>query len=156
MVAITWYSFFRFLHVTCAILAIGPHFVLALMVKHMGKNPESVPTVWPLLEKAGLFPGIGGPLMLVTGLLMIAFSGSGWNAFGQLWLTGSLAIFVFAVIWIRFRIDPAFKAMLAAIQGGPIKPEEVRVLSDRVNAALNVHSVAFMVIIILMILKPTL
>jgi hypothetical protein len=155
MLTITWVSFFRFLHVASAIFFIGPHFVLALMVRHILKNPESAPTLLPLVDKAGLFPAIGAPMMFVTGLLMIAF-GNGWSAFRELWLSGAVVIFLLMFLNSAVRVGPAFKAMTEALQNGPIKPDEFKVLSGRMNAGMHVQSVAMVLIVILMILKPTL
>jgi hypothetical protein len=154
--AIDWYSLIRFVHVVSAIFLVGPHFVLALMIRYMRRNPESSPTVLPVLEKAGRYPGIGGPLMVITGLLMVALGNGGWSALGELWVAGSLILFLFTAIWVNVGIAPAFKAMTETIKGGPIKPDELKVLCGRVIARINVESVALVVVVILMILKPTL
>lgn|GEM_PF-5148795 len=153
---ITLYGFIRFLHVFCAIAAMGPHFVTVFLLRHMSKNPESVPVLAPLTTRIAMFPKHGAILMLLTGVLIVALNPAGWVMFEELWLAGSMVLFLFNVIYGRVKVDPAGKALAATLAKGPVKAGEVGALTARLESAFHPMTISLVLIIILMIFRPAL
>lgn len=156
MFAVTLYSLFRFLHVVIAIVAMGPHFAIMVLFRHMGKHPESAPALVPVLGRLAKFPKHGGMAMLLTGVLMVALNPTGFALFKQPWLALSLALFIVNVALGAGKVEPAVKELGAALSQGPVKPEQVTATLKKVNATFHIMTAVLVVIIVLMIFRPAL
>lgn len=151
----TSYGLFRLLHVVFAIIAMGPHFATIFMFRHMARNPESAPSLFPLLSRVMKFPKHGAMAMLATGVLMIAVSGSR-SSFEQPWLAASLVLFLFNVIYGLVKLEPTAKRMGEALAAGPVKADQVGQLAKQMDSTFKAMTFSLVLIIVLMIYRPTL
>lgn len=151
----TLYGLFRFLHIVFAIAAMGPHFATGLMFRHMAKNPESAPTLLPVIVRISNFPKHGGMAMLLTGLLMVPLHPAGYALFKQPWLAASLILFIFTAAYGSAKLEPMAKELTAAMGQGPVKAEQVTAMTQRMNAGSNLMTLTLVAIIVLMVLRPS-
>ncbi|MFZ5815231.1 MAG: DUF2269 family protein [Bacillota bacterium] len=150
------YQLLRFLHIFTAIAAMGPHFASVILVRHMAKKPESVPSLMPILGRLINFPKHGAMAMLVTGIAMVAAHPAGWGMFKELWLMLSMILFFVNLIYGRAQVEPAAKQIGAAMAAGPVKAEEMAPLTKKLDSHFLVMTIVLVLIIVLMIYRPTL
>ncbi|MFZ5827231.1 MAG: DUF2269 family protein [Bacillota bacterium] len=144
------------MHVFFAIAAMGPHFATIFLFGHMARNPESAPTLFPLVNRIMNFPKHGAMAMLLTGVLMVALHPAGWGMFKELWLAGSMVLFVFNVVYGRVKLEPVAKRLGGALAAGPVKAEEIGAMARQIDSSFHVMTLALIAIIALMIVRPTL
>lgn len=152
---VTLYGFFRFLHVVSAIFAMGPHFVLSILLKHLEKEPESAPALHRVLDTVTKMPKHGAMLMLLTGVLMVATGSAGWAAFKEPWLAASLVLFFFTAIYGRVKGEPAGKKVTEMVKQGNIQPDHLRSLTRQMSSAISVMGICLVAIVVLMVVRPT-
>lgn len=156
MFALTFYGILRFLHVVLAIVAMGPHFASIFIWRHINKNPESARSFMPVLATLAKFPKHGGMAMLLTGVLMVAVSGSGFAMFKELWLALSLVLFIANVVLGAARMEPAAKVLGMSLAQGPVKPEQFAGMMAKVSGTSRLMTAILVAIIVLMVFRPTL
>lgn len=148
-----------FLHVLGAIL-FGSGVIVA-GIAHEAARRRYVPGEIALLLGSARFGvllvGIGGLLLLGSGLWLVEASGAG---FGARWVQAALGLFLLAaVLGAAGGRRPKQARLLAARlarEGKPTGPELRRLLGDPVSLLLNYVSAALVVaILVLMIWKPT-
>jgi len=96
---------------------------------------------------------IGGTLLLISGLWM-GFLNPYW--FTQGWYVTSLVLFLIALAFGPFLLKPKstpIKKLLKEHEGEEI-PEEYYVLSKKLFRVEHIENAIFIIIIVLMILKP--
>jgi hypothetical protein len=143
-------------HVLSAIIGIGPTYAFLIIFRKNQSAPELKFSLkmGKILE---LFPKILGSLAVVTGLTLF-FVGE-YGAFTQLWLVGSLALFVIVQViviaiaprWInsltKWVEDPANQTFQA------LPSPQASQLSKALNSS-RLASFIGLVLLIFMILKP--
>lgn len=149
------YALFRALHVVIAIFAMGPHFVAPILLRQINRNPESAPSLLPLLVKVGNLPKHGAPMMLLTGVLIIWSSSTGWSLFQQPWLIAALVLFFATMIYGKVKAEPVGKQLEEAVARGGLKAEEVGALARQLNMNFSVMGVGLVAIVLLMIFRPS-
>lgn len=150
------YALLVFVHVLVAIAAMGPHFANLLLIKHMARHPESAPTLAPLVGRLAKLPKHGGMAMLASGILLVWLNPAGWGMFKEFWLAASMALFVVNFLYGRFKAEPAGKELGMAAARGNLTAEGVSALAARMDSHLTVMTVILLLIIALMVFKPTL
>lgn len=154
MVALTTYTFFKFLHVLLAIVAVGFNATYGILLGRAAREPEHAGHVLrtvKFLDDRVANPAYG--LLLVTGLVMVAV---GDVDVTQFWLATALVLYAFAVLVGLLVYTPTLRGQIRALDSGGAASAEFRRLSTRgafLGAVLGVDVVA---IVFLMVTKPTL
>jgi uncharacterized membrane protein len=140
------------LHVLAAIIGIGPAFVLPVLGKS-AKSGSQLRFVFGLIEKVNKFPKIGGITLLVTGILLMIVSKTG---FSLMWLNLSLLLFIIIEVIIIGFVEPRMKKVAKLVmssQGDTIPTGFADSMKRIAPLEGTVHLLTFL-IIILMVVKP--
>ncbi|TWE04980.1 putative membrane protein [Neobacillus bataviensis] len=149
---ISFYKIIVVIHIFSAIIGMGPGFILTTVVKS-GNNMTELRHSYRLRHKLHIFVMAGGTLLLITGLTMGFLNPS---LFRMGWYVTSLILFLAALAIGPLVLSPRskpVKALLAEHQGEEI-PEEYWRLSKMLFRYEYLENVIFIIIIVLMILKP--
>jgi uncharacterized membrane protein len=152
LLALTTYTFFKFLHVLLAIVAVGFNASYGIWLGRAAREPEHQAHVLrgiKVLDDRFANPAYG--LLLVTGLVMVWV---GDLELTQFWLAGGLALYVVAVVLGLFVYTPTLRRQIQALQTGDAA--ELQRLSARGTAVGVALAVDVVVIVFLMVTKPTL
>jgi uncharacterized membrane protein len=150
--ALTTYTFFKFLHVLMAIVAVGFNASYAIWLARAAREPEHQSHVLrgiKVLDDRFANPAYG--LLLVTGLVMVWV---GDLELTQFWLAGGLTLYVVAVVLGLFVYTPTLRRQIQALETGDAA--ELQRLSARGTAVGVALAVDVIVIVFLMVAKPTL
>jgi len=148
----TFYKLLVAVHIMAAILGLGPGFVMIYIVTK-AKNMTELRHAFFIRNRVHHFVMIGGVLLLVTGLWMGFLQTYLFKA-GWYWL--SLILYLIALAagpFILKPLDRPIKNILDKHKGDNI-PEEYYGYSNRLFFHERILNTIFIVIIILMILKP--
>jgi hypothetical protein len=140
------------LHVLAAIVGIGPAFVLPVLGKS-AKSGSQLRFVFSLIEKVNKFPKIGGITLLVTGILLMIVSKTG---FSLMWLNLSLLLFIIIEVIIIGFVEPRMKKVAKLVmssQGDTIPTGFADSMKGIAPLEGTVHLLTLL-IIILMVVKP--
>lgn len=153
MVGLTMYTTLKFLHVLLAIVAVGFNASYGIWLAAAARNPENEGFVLrriKVLDDRFANPAYG--LLLVTGLLMVWV---GDLSLATFWLAAALVLYGVLLVLGLGVYTPTLRRQIRALEDhGPSSPE-FRALAGRgtlVGAALGVVVV---VIVFLMVTKPT-
>ncbi|MFC0216574.1 DUF2269 family protein [Paenibacillus chartarius] len=144
------------IHVLSAVLGLGPAFAFPWMlravstVNDMSRNLQQV----AYLEK---FPKVFGSLAVLSGLALF-WLGS-YGPFMQLWLAGTLAVFIVTEVLVIGFLNPAANRLMKRIAESPLSPEaaptgDLAGLYTRVRSLHIWSGVLGLIIFVLMIAKP--
>ena len=154
MVAITLYTFLKFLHVLLAIVAVGANATYGIWLARAAREPEH--TSYALRGVKFIDDRVANPaygLLLVTGLSMVIVGDLDLTTF---WLAASLALYLLAVVLGLFVVTPLFRRQIATLEAeGPTSPASLA-LSQRARLLGIALAVDVVVIAFLMVTKPTL
>ncbi|WP_419954311.1 DUF2269 family protein [Neobacillus niacini] len=148
----TFYKIIVVLHIFSAIMGMGPGFILTTVVKS-GKTMTELRHSYAIRHKLHIFVMVGGTLLLITGLIMGFLNPS---LFRMGWYVTSLILFLAALAIGPLVLSPRskpVKALLASHKGEEI-PDEYYRLSRILFRYEHLENAIFIVIIVLMILKP--
>jgi uncharacterized membrane protein len=150
VIAITTYSFFKFLHVLLAIVAVGFNASYAIWLARAAREPEHRAHVLrgiKVLDDRFANPAYG--LLLVTGLVMVWV---GDVDLTQFWLAGGIALYVLAVAIGVGVYTPTLRGQLRALEAGDtVEFERLSARGTILGIALAVDVV---VIVFFMVTKP--
>lgn len=148
----TFYSFLLLIHVFSAILGLGPGFVMIYIVTK-AKNMTELKHAYLIRNRVHVFVMVGGALLLLTGLLM-GFLNSGLFQAG--WYLTSLILFFIALAFGPLVLSPRSKPIKKLLNNhkGEKIPEEYYQLSKKLFFYERIENLIFLIIIVLMILKP--
>jgi uncharacterized membrane protein SirB2 len=142
------------IHVLSAVLGLGPAFAFPLLLK----KPSTLEEMGNHLRQVArleLFPKVFGSIALLSGLALF-FAGS-YGPFTQVWILGTLAVYVVIQIVIIGFLNPAAVKLERTFQ-----EKSARMVPDSVQLGMyalvrNLHTWACalsLVIFVLMIVKP--
>ncbi|MGH2734142.1 MAG: DUF2269 family protein [Actinomycetota bacterium] len=149
----TLYEFLKFLHVVLAIVAIGANATYGLWLARAAREPEH--TAYALKGIKILDDKIANPayaLLLVTGFAMVIESDIPMDTF---WIAAALVLFVILVVLALVGYTPTLRKQIAAVEAGRLDSDEYRALSKRGSVLGAVLGVLVIVIVFLMVTKPT-
>jgi uncharacterized membrane protein len=152
LLALTTYTFFKFLHVLLAIVAVGFNASYGIWLARAAREPEHQAHVLrgiKVLDDRFANPAYG--LLLVTGLVMVWV---GDLELTQFWLAGGLTLYVVAVLLGLFVYTPTLRRQIQALETGDAA--ELQRLSARGTAVGVALAVDVVIIVFLMVTKPTL
>ena len=154
MLSIGWYEFVKFLHVLLAIVAVGFNATYGIWLARAAKEPEHEAFTLrglKLLDDRFANPAYG--LLLVTGLLMVWI---GDLDLTQFWLLAALALYAVAVGLGLLVYTPTLRTQTAVLETAGAASTEFQALSRRGTTVGIVLAVDVIVIVFLMVTKPTL
>lgn len=150
----TLFTLTKFVHVTLAIVAVGFNLSYAVWIVRSTKDPEHLGFVMRTIR--WIDARIANPaygVLLVTGLLMAITAGYPLTTF---WIAAALVLYAAIAILGIAVIAPSFRAQLAALEReGPASAAFARAAARGRAFGLAV-SLAVVVIVFLMVAKPTL
>lgn len=147
------YKILLMIHVFSAILGMGPGFVMMHVLKKSTTISE-LRHAYQIRNQLHIFVMIGGTLLLVTGLIM-GFMHS--YLFHAGWYIVSLVLFLLALGFGPLILAPRskpIKKFLHEYAAGEEIPDLYYSMADRLFLAERIENAIFIVIIILMVLKP--
>lgn len=154
MAALTTYTFFKFVHVLLAIIAVGFNASYGILLARAAREPrhaEHVLRSVKVLDDRFANPAYG--LLLVTGLVMVAV---GDVDLSQFWLATSIGLYVLAVLLGLLVYTPTLRNQIRAIEAGGVESEAFRRLSTRGTLVGAILAVDVVAIVFLMVTKPAL
>jgi uncharacterized membrane protein len=154
MLGITTYLFFKFLHVLLAIIAVGFNASYGILLSRAAKEPEHegyvLRTVKVLDDR---FANPAYALLRVTGLTMVWV---GDVDLTQFWLATALVLYALLVVIGLAGYSPTLRAQIRAYERAGPTSDEFRRLSSRGTILGGILAVDVIVIVFLMVTKPTL
>ncbi|WP_239613703.1 DUF2269 family protein [Cohnella mopanensis] len=144
------------IHVLSAIIGVGPTFFGHVLVRN-NQTLEQLRHSMKLAGRLDFFPKIGGSIAVISGILLISLNDYG--SYTQMWLVGSLILYVLIQIVVIGFVAPAQKRVkqwvFDAANASKIElPQEQRVNLSRANAMLYAASVMGLALFVFMIIKP--
>jgi uncharacterized membrane protein len=153
-VNLTLYSFLKFLHVLMAVVAVGFNASYGIWLARAAKEPEHAAHVLrgvKILDDRFANPAYA--LLLVLGLAMVWESGIPLSTF---WIAASLVLYVVLVVIAVAGYTPALRQQVALAEAGRIDTDVYRKVAKRSGVIGGILAVTVVVIIFLMVVKPTL
>jgi hypothetical protein len=148
----TFYSFLLLIHVFSAILGIGPGFFMIYIVTK-AKTMTELKHAYKMRTRLHNFVMIGGTMLLLSGLTMGAIRP---YLFYMGWYVTSLALFIIALGFGPAVLSPRSKPIKALLKNhiDDKIPGEYYVLAGKLFFFERIENMIFLVIIVLMVLKP--
>lgn len=148
----TFYSFLLLIHVFSAILGMGLGFVMIYIVTK-AKTMTELRHAYKIRNRLHNFVMIGGTMLLLSGLTMGAIRP---YLFHTGWYVTSLTLFVIALGLGPAVLSPRSKPIKALLKSHTDDeiPGEYYALARRLFFFERIENVIFLVIIVLMVLKP--
>lgn len=144
------------IHALSAIIGVGPTFFGHVLVRN-NQTLDQLRHSMKLAGKLDIFPKVGGSLAVISGIVLVALNDYG--TFMQLWLVGSLALYILIQIVVVGLVAPAQKRLAqwvfdeANINKTEL-PQVQRNLLSRANSLLYVASAMGVLLFVFMIIKP--
>jgi len=148
----SFYSILVLIHVMSAILGLGPGFIMIYIVKKATRMPE-LKHAYLIRNRLHIFVMVGGSLLLITGLAMGAINP---YLFRAGWYVTALTLFLIALAFGPLILSPKSKPIKALLEHheGENIPAEYYKLAKNLFFYERIENMIFLVIIILMVLKP--
>jgi uncharacterized membrane protein len=154
VVALGWYEIIKFFHILLAIVAVGFNATYGVWLARAAKEPEHEGFTLrgvKFLDDRFASPAYG--LLLVTGLLMIWV---GDLEFAQFWIIAALVLYAIAVGLGALVYTPTLRQQIARLESSGAASAEFQALSKRGTTVGIVLAIDVVVIVFLMVTKPTL
>ncbi|PYI50294.1 DUF2269 family protein [Paenibacillus flagellatus] len=144
------------LHVLSAIIGLGPAYAFPLLLRPT-TSVEEMERSLRQVARLELFPKISGTLAVLSGIVLF-WIGS-YGSLLQLWIGGTLVLYILIEVLIVGFLAPALKKLQAALSSpdARTRPEAPAPLAAMYAKVRNLHlwaTVLGTIIFILMILKP--
>lgn len=148
----TLYALLLIIHVFSAILGMGPGFVMIYIVTKASTMTE-LKHAYLIRNRLHNFVMVGGTLLLITGLAMGSMKP---YLFHATWYVTSLILFIVALGFGPVLLSPLFKPIKALLKNheGEKIPDVYYAMSRKLFFYERIENVIFLVIIVLMVLKP--
>jgi uncharacterized membrane protein SirB2 len=145
------------IHVLSAIVGIGPTFFAHLLTRP-NKNVDELRIAMKYMKLLEFFPKIGGSISVLTGIALFLLGEYG--PFTQIWLLGSLILYILIQIIVIGFITPSAKKVIEwldlpenhELTGSP--PEEIQSALVSIYRLFYLASSLGLLLFIFMILKP--
>lgn len=153
--SLTWlYPWLKVGHVLMAIVAVGFNFSYGILIRRATAEPAHLGHVLrtvKLLDERFANPAYG--LLFVLGLAMVFI---GAPDIADLWIWLAIVLFLLATILGFAVYSPLLRRQIAAVEGPGPDSSEYRELAGRAGGLGALLGGIVVVIVILMVLKPTL
>lgn len=148
----TFYRFLVLIHVFSAILGLGPGFIMIYIVTK-AKTMTELRHAYLIRNRLHIFVMVGGTLLLLSGLAMGSMNSYLFHAG---WYVTSLTLFLIALAFGPLVLSPRSKPIKAFLKShtGDNIPGEYYELARKLFFYERIENVIFLIIIVLMVLKP--
>lgn len=154
MVAITTYTFLRFLHVLLAIVAVGFNAAYGVLLARASREPEHLGHVLRTVKVLDdWFANPAYVLLFVTGMGTALV---GDVDLTQFWLATAIGLYAVALLVGFLVYTPTLRNQIRALDAGGPSSQEFRALSTRGTIVGGLLAVDVVTIVFLMVTKPTL
>jgi uncharacterized membrane protein len=143
----------KFVHMLLAIVAVGFNASYGVWLSRAAQNPAAAPMVLrsvKLLDDRFANPSYG--LLLLTGLGMVFAAGYPLSTF---WIDAAIVLWLIAMIWGAAMYTPALKRQIAALDAGGFDSPDYRQAAQRATMVGMANMLPILLILILMVFKPT-
>ncbi len=150
----TLYTFLKFLHVLLAIIAVGFNASYGIWLSRAARDQRHTEYVLrgvKLLDDRFANPAYG--LLLVTGFAMVGVGGIPLSTF---WISTALGLYVVLVLLGLLGYTPMLRKQIAMVEGGRAQTEEYQRMAKRSGLVGVLLTVLVLVMVFLMVAKPTL
>jgi uncharacterized membrane protein len=148
------YTFIKVLHVFLAIIAVGFNASYGIWLGRAAKEPDHelhvLRTIKVLDDR---FANPAYALLLISGVAMVLIADIPLTTF---WIAASLALYVFVVIVGLGLYTPTLRRQIQALENEGAESANYKRLATRGNVLGIVLGIPIVVIVFLMVLKPTL
>jgi uncharacterized membrane protein len=149
-----FYLVLKFIHILSAIVAVGSNITYGLWNARIRTAPEH--SAFTLKSLKFLDDRIANPaygVLLLTGLIMV-FVGH-W-AFASLWIIGALVLFIVVLVLGVGLFTPVLRGQITLAEAGDTSSPEFARLARRSAILGPIVGIAVILILALMVFKPTL
>jgi uncharacterized membrane protein len=150
----TLYTLIKTLHILFAITAVGMNISYGIWTARAARDSEhlgfALKTI-KFVDDRIANPSYG--MLLVTGLLMVWVGGLNFKTF---WIGGAIVLFVVAVVIGAGFYTPALRKQIEALAAGGAESAEYKAMEARSRMFGILNMLPVLVIIFLMVNKPTL
>jgi uncharacterized membrane protein len=148
------YNLLKFLHVMLAIVAIGFNASYGIWLARAGREPQHLGHVLRGIKTLDdRFANPAYVLLLVTGVLMVLVGGIPFETF---WIAASIGLWLVLVVLGLGGYTPTLRRQIAMVESGSGETAEYRRLARRGTVIGALLAVIVVVIVFLMVTKPTL
>ncbi|TBL76144.1 DUF2269 family protein [Paenibacillus thalictri] len=142
------------IHVLSAVLGIGPTYFGHVLLRKKQSREQLLESL-KLFGLLNYFPKIGGSLAVVSGILLVLLSD--WK-FSELWIVGSLILYVLIQVVAVAMMGPVLKRLVQALGEDEDRERDPAAGSSsllaQANRLYNTASIMGTILILLMIVKP--
>jgi uncharacterized membrane protein len=147
------YNLIKFLHIMLTILAVGFNISYGMWLSQAKKDPTKLEyTLKGIKYLDDRFANPAYLMLMVTGVIMILVAGSTMTAF---WLWFSTILWVIMMLMAYLMYTPSLRRQIQTLQKTGTNSLEYRSLAARVQVIGLVLAFMVVVIILLMVYKPT-
>lgn len=148
------YNLLKFVHVALAIVAVGFNASYGIWLARAGRQPEHLGHVLRGIKTLDdWFANPAYVLLLITGVLTTVVGGIPLETF---WIAASIGLWILLVAAGLGIYTPTLRRQIALVESGGADSPEYRALSRRGIVVGALLAVIVMVIVFLMVTKPTL
>jgi uncharacterized membrane protein len=150
----TLYVILKYLHVLLAIVAVGFNISYPIWLARAQRDPSNALFVLrgiKTLDDRFANPAYG--LLLVLGVAMVFAAGIPWSTF---WIDAAIVLYVILVLMAVIGYSPALKGQIAALESGGVASPEYARQGQRSTVFGIALMVDVLIIVFLMVVKPTL
>jgi uncharacterized membrane protein len=147
-----FYRIVLLVHVFSAILGLGPGFIMIYIVTKAGTMTE-LRHAYLIRNRLHIFVMVGGTLLIITGLIMGTMNN---YLFHMGWYVTSLTLFLIALAFGPLVLSPRSKPIKTLLKSHTDDniPREYYHLAKKLFFYERIENVIFLIIIVLMVLKP--
>jgi uncharacterized membrane protein len=150
---VSLYTTLKFVHILLAIIAVGFNISYGVWLSRVAQQPSAAGLILrsvQLLDNRFANPAYG--LLLLTGIGMVFAGGYPFMTF---WIAGAIVLWVIAVGIGTGLYTPTLKRQIAALDAHGFESPEYQALARRGTTIGLVNMVPILLILILMVFKPT-
>jgi uncharacterized membrane protein len=148
------YPWLKIGHILLAIVAVGFNFTYGILIRRAAREPEHMGHV--LRSVKVLDDRFATPAYILLPVVGVAMVFIGGYDITDLWILGSLVLWAVVAALGVTQYSPTLRRQIASLDEGGAATAEFQSLTARGNAIGAVIGVVVVVIISLMVLKPTL
>ena len=149
----TLYTTLKFIHILLAIIAVGFNISYGIWLSRIQQQPAAAS--WVLRGVKLLDDRVANPayaFLLVTGVAMVFTAGIPFSTF---WVSGSMTLWLIAVLWGLLMYTPALKRQIQTLDASGFESVEYRSAASRATTIGMVNMLPILLILVLMVFKPT-
>ena len=147
------YLILKFLHVAMAIVAVGFNASYPIWFALADREPSAALVILRGVKRLDdRFANPAYALLLILGFAMVGTAGIPMNTF---WIAAALVLYVILVLVALIGYSPTLKKQIAALESGGARSTDYLSLKQRSNIVGGLLMLDVIIIVFLMVVKPT-